>query len=610
MLTIAQVRATAPAYSKLSDAEIVAHAKVIGETLADSPIVKSKSEQRSFLSEAGHQLVGGVVADIPKAYSQTAQVLIPESDRSANRLHPASGASLGDIATSYFKGTEERAKAREKDYIPDLEGRTLAAQAGITGARAIPLSGSTLLTAPILGPAASFGAAGLVFGASSGKEEYDRLIKLGKTPEEAKQAAILVAATQGGGEALSQKLSLGMLGATKKAATASAGVFLGRTTTDEGIIKPFAKTYAKTLVGENLTENAQDVGTELIERQYGAGQQSIPDIVKQTTLATTGMVSWLAPFGIPAHMRNNQQASAVNTALDNPAMPAEARTKIIENLHAQAKQAGVPDADTWLIGAKADIANNRAIRREATVDVPDILGAETVDEAIATASAVHDTNTQTAPAVTAPAVPMPEPTAPEPTAPETTAPDLTEPAITAQATLDTPQPDNTEQTTPAVPTPEPTAPELSATPAVLTPPLTRPVLTPPGLTAPATRTPVTTSPGLTPPELIGPAIAPTPPLTRPTVHAHDFAPDEVTEIRVKQLQNPELDLTSWARGRFGTERANAVNNLAAAPSASIDDIPTEFLKTNKINGRSMQVLHDQGMKKINAYEGFLNCMRN
>lgn len=307
---------------------------------------ESSSNDKPFYDDAkevGRQVLGGAVVDLPKMVGQAAQYVSPNNS-------PVS---------KWGKKVVDSAKSREGDYTPDLEGRGGVAEMLIKGGRALPPSVATLVpyaAGPVVGTAATIA----LFGGSQAQETLEKGKEKGLSDSEANQAALMTGLVQGGGEALANKLSLGLLGAGKK----GIGAVLKGGRVAEEAVAPFLKAYGKALVGETATENAQDLSTEAIERAYGIGSgQSYSDIAKETTKATIGLTTLLAPFGIIGHYKNSQQAKAINEIMDNPNHDQGDRLKVISkvanDLHAQ----GVKGVDEWFRGAAEDIKNGVAVRR-------------------------------------------------------------------------------------------------------------------------------------------------------------------------------------------------------------------------------------------------------
>jgi GGDEF domain-containing protein len=323
----------------------------------DRPNIRPIEEfvpEESTLSQIGTQLAGGVVSDIPRMTGQALQAFSPKDSTVAK----------------FGKEMSAAAEERGKEYAPRLENKNEFENALISGSRSIPASVATMAAyavpgaGAVLGPAATVG----LYGGSQYQDTYDKIKAAGGSDEEAHLAGIKTGLIQGGGELVANKLSMGLLGAGKKVAGEGVKGVLGKAA-DTSVVKPFLKSYAKAMVGEPATEIAQDVGTELVERQGGAPETPISDIAYQSGTAALGMTTILAPFGLGGHYANSRIAEHVNTALDDPSKPAEYRLATVEHLYDTAKKAGATDADAWLAGAVEDISKGAPVRRD-TDQVP------------------------------------------------------------------------------------------------------------------------------------------------------------------------------------------------------------------------------------------------
>jgi GGDEF domain-containing protein len=310
--------------------------------------------EESTLSQMGTQLVGGVVSDIPRMTGQALQAFSPKDSTVAE----------------WGKEMAAAAEERGKEYVPQLEGKNEFEKAVIQGARAIPASAATMAAYAVPGAGAYLGPAATVglFGGSQYQDTYNKIKAAGGTDSEAHMAGLKTGVIQGGGELIANKLTLGMLGAGKKAVGEGVKGVLGKAT-DTSVIKPFLKNYAKAAVGEPATEIAQDVGTELVERQAGTPETPIGDIAYQSGTTALAMTTLLAPFGLGGHYANSKIAQHIDAALEDPTAPADYRLATVEHLHKEAKQAGAVDADTWYEKAVEDISKGLPVRRD-TDEVP------------------------------------------------------------------------------------------------------------------------------------------------------------------------------------------------------------------------------------------------
>ena len=332
--TLQQLRASAPQeFRSLSDDDLVReYSQNTG-----MPFEQAASffgvKPSGTLAEMGRQAVGGAVVDVPKMVGQ--------------------GLQYTGIAPEYGKELAQSAEERAYRYEPDVRGRGLMGQALVYGARGLAPVAATapLAFIPGVGEVAAAGAAATLFGTSSAQETYDKLIKQGATEEDATAAARRVGLIQGPLEGLATytgaRVAKGLapaLGIGGKTAAGVAGEMA-----ETGVAKPFLKGMAVNAVVQPGTEVAQDVGTSLVERAYGAKAEDLGDIAKQSALGGFGLTMLLGPLALGSHVRRSKQAEALNQMLygedTTPEQQLAARQMIVD----AAKQQGVPpkDAAAW-----------------------------------------------------------------------------------------------------------------------------------------------------------------------------------------------------------------------------------------------------------------------
>jgi hypothetical protein len=281
---------------------------------------------RGTLSEMGRQAVGGAVVDLPKMVGQ--------------------GLQYTGVAPQMGKELVEGAEERAVDYVPDMRGRGLVGQAGVLGARGLAPVGAVMATSMLPGgQAIAPVAAATLFGTSSAQETYEKLKAEGASEQDAIDAARRVGLVQGPLEGVATAVGL-------RAARPLAAALGGKTTgavagalTDTGIAKPFLKGMAANAVVQPATEVAQDVGTSLIERAYGAKDEDLGEIAKQSALGGFGLTMLLGPLALGGSMSRARGAQALKDALYNPDTPTEVRARAMDAVMAEAKRQGVGDAD-------------------------------------------------------------------------------------------------------------------------------------------------------------------------------------------------------------------------------------------------------------------------
>lgn len=382
------------------------------DTLEQKYGAADTSPVRGTLAEVGRQVGAGAVVDLPEMTGKAIQALSP-TDSGVNR---------------FGKEMRENAEARAPGWEPDLRDKGEVAQAAIRAGRAIPASVApiALSAVPVVGPELSLAATGALFGGSQYQDTYEKLISEGASPEEAKEAALGTAATQGGGEMIANKLTAGVLGAGKNVAANTIGGLTGQLTEKAALktaAKDFGKAYAADLVGEPATEIAQDTATEAIERAYGANPSTgYGDIAYQSGTTALAMAALLGLPGAGGHYANHKRAELIDQTLNDPASPESARLAAVNGIYNRAQSQGIQDADEWRAGALEDIAAGRPIRRD-TASIP------------AAAVAQQQAEQSAAPVVPEPNAPqsVPETIAPAPVPEQAAAPIVPEQAVTPEA---------------------------------------------------------------------------------------------------------------------------------------------------------------------------------
>lgn len=364
------------------------------------------SKPRGTLAEMGRQIGAGAVVDIPEMTGKAIQAIAPE----------------GGKVAQFGKELRESAEAREPEWAPDLRDKNEVQKALVQGARAVPasLAPAALAFVPGVGAPLSAAATGALFGGSQYQDTYEKLIQQGLPEAEAKEAALATAATQGGGEIIANKLTAGLLGAGKSVAQKTIGGITGDIAKQAGLkeaAKQFGKAYASELVGEPATEIAQDVGTEAIERAYGAKPSAeYGDIAYQSGTTALAMAAMLGLPGAGGHYAKAKMAEHVDKAIDDPTTPDATRIAAARSIYARAKRDGIQDADSWWQDAQRAILDKSPIRRD-TNEIP----AETIQPT--TPEEPVEQPPEITPEVALETVPEPAPEIP-PEAPKPVEPDL------------------------------------------------------------------------------------------------------------------------------------------------------------------------------------------
>jgi hypothetical protein len=332
--TIKQLRDSAPAeFRDLPEDELVRQYSQSTGTPFEQAADYFGVKPRGTLAEMGRQALGGAVVDLPKMVGQ--------------------GLQYTGIAPEFGREMAEAAEARAPEYAPDMRGRGLLGQAGVLGARGLAPVAATLPLAFVPGGQfAAPAAAAALFGTSSAQETYDKLISQGATEEDATAAARRVGMIQGPLEGVATAVGLRAarplataLGAAPKTTAGIAGAL-----TETAVAKPFAKGMATNLVVQPGTEVAQDVGSSLVERAYGAAPEDLGEMAKQSALGGFGLTLILSPLGLGASMSRARNAERLTQALYGENTAPEVREAARLEVLQAARQQGVPEQNIgdWL----------------------------------------------------------------------------------------------------------------------------------------------------------------------------------------------------------------------------------------------------------------------
>jgi hypothetical protein len=332
----------------MSDEELVRdYSKRLGESY-DTVATDLGLKPRGTLSEMGRQAVGGAVVDLPKMVGQ--------------------GLQYTGIAPEYGREMAQAAEARAPGYQPDMRGRGVAAEALISGARGLA---PVLATAPLAfvpgGQVAAPAAAAVLFGTSSAQETFDKLVGQGIPEDEAAAAARRVGMIQGPLEGIAT--AVGMRAARPLAtALGRAGTTAGvaGALTETGVAAPFLKGLATNMVVQPATEVAQDVGTSLVERAYGAAPEDLGAIARQSALGGIGLTALLGPLALGSHVSRSRRAEVLKDALYGENTDPAVRNKAMDIVMTEARRQGVGEQDIgqWFNSQiKLEEARNEALRQ-------------------------------------------------------------------------------------------------------------------------------------------------------------------------------------------------------------------------------------------------------
>ena len=243
---------------------------------------EKKAADRGFFSaagETGKQAVQGV-GDILNTGVQAV----------------AMNAPAGSAVEKYFS---EGAKGYEAGaWQPDTYGRGETAKAFIGAGRSLPTSlasGAASFAAPIVGT----GIAGYAMGSAQAWDTYQRGLAAGLSPEAAKAAALKTGAIEGAGEAIADRLGLGLL---KGAGKAASGMMRGMAPVSHG-----ARVAVDLLANAGLqsgTEYGQSYGEAAVENAAGISNQDPHAAGAEGFKTGLAMSALMAPFGVAGGYAN------------------------------------------------------------------------------------------------------------------------------------------------------------------------------------------------------------------------------------------------------------------------------------------------------------------
>jgi hypothetical protein len=332
--TLDDLRAAVPqSMRSLSDDALVRdYSQRVGKSFEETADYLGLKARGTF-AEMGRQAVGGAVVDLPKMVGQ--------------------GLQYTGIAPEFGREMAESAEARAPGYTPDMRGRGLLGQAGVLGARGLAPVAATLPLAFVPGgQVAAPLAAATLFGTSSAQETYDKLISQGASEEDATAAARRVGLIQGPLEGVATAVGLRAarplataLGAAPKTTAGIAGAL-----TETAVARPFVRGMGINLAVQPGTEVAQDVGSSLVERAYGAAPEDLGEMAKQSALGGFGLTLLLSPLGLGGAVSRSRNAERLQQALYGQDTAPEVREAARLEVMQAARQQGVSpqNAEEWL----------------------------------------------------------------------------------------------------------------------------------------------------------------------------------------------------------------------------------------------------------------------
>jgi len=352
MADIDRFRSMFPGMEDASDDEVIGQImRTTGRSYEEVASAVGVGPRGTF-SEMGRQLGASFAVDVPSMIGKGLQYIAPKQvyaltpDEVGQPAKPTPIERLGTTVREFGERNQE-------DWEADQRGRGVIGRSLVAGARGAGAA-APVLAASIVNPALGLGLTAGYFGGSSAQDTYEKVLAETGDEEAASAAARRVGVIQGAGEALATYTGAKLVGLGSKAFRKSATT-TGDVATDlmsAGGLKEFGKQYAKNLVVQPATEVAQDLGTEAVERAYGAQATDMGEIAQSSAEGGLGMALLLGPLGGVNAAVRRRRANALKEALTGEDIPTDIRTRAMDMVMEAAKKEGVAEADVdqWFSG--------------------------------------------------------------------------------------------------------------------------------------------------------------------------------------------------------------------------------------------------------------------
>jgi DNA polymerase III sliding clamp (beta) subunit (PCNA family) len=309
-------------------------------------------DERSGIGEFGARLYGSATVELPEQIGYIGKALSPKDS------------AAGD----WFNRRILEAKAMREnmpEVMPSVDPLEHPIKGGVFGEGAsmvVPSIAPNLIpglrgAAPII--------QGAAFGLSEGQRAYEEAIDAGKDPVTARKIAVLRGAIEGGGEGLAS-----LMGSQKWIRTAArpAQKLAVKTITDFArrkglgdLAKRFVADYLKTVGVEVATEEGQNIGEQLVDFYHGIGKFPTREDVARTALATLGMTTIMAPFGVHGQARRIKTENEVSKLLQNPQADPRARKAAAGLVAGEIRKRNRQAAENFEYNAVQAIANGQPL---------------------------------------------------------------------------------------------------------------------------------------------------------------------------------------------------------------------------------------------------------
>ena len=352
MADIDRFRSMFPGMEDASDDEVIGQImRTTGRSYEEVASAVGVGPRGTF-SEMGRQLGASFAVDVPSMIGKGLQYIAPKQvyaltpDEVGQPAKPTPIERLGTTVREFGERNQE-------DWEADQRGRGALGRSLVAGARGVGAA-APVLAASIVNPALGLGLTAGYFGGSSAQDTYEKVLAETGDEEAASAAARRVGVIQGAGEAIATYTGAKLIGlgskAFRKSATTTGGV--ATDLMSAGGLKEFGKQYAKNLVIQPATEVAQDLGTEAVERAYGAQATDMGEIAQSSAEGGLGMALLLGPLGGVNAAVRRRRANALKEALTGEDIPTDIRTRAMDMVMEAAKKEGVAEADVdqWFSG--------------------------------------------------------------------------------------------------------------------------------------------------------------------------------------------------------------------------------------------------------------------
>jgi hypothetical protein len=327
---------------------------------------------RGAMGEIGLGLKRGALGQFPQQIGQALKWLgeepKPITQGGLGSTTYEIGQSLENIGTEYLNRPANQLNPEAHNWLTN----SLASGAEMVVPSVAPLAVAAVLPASLPGwVSLGLGATsmGALYGGSQAQQTYEKAIKSGLTPEQARSLGIKTGAVEAGGEILGT-MALGWLfGTVGKGISQASGIHPVDAVFDAvknpAYFKDFAKKLPAVYGTEIGTEMGQNAGEAAIEQAGGIPVETSGgtpwEQAKQAIAPTFGMTTLLAPFGLAGHRSQAQQTTVAAGALQDANAPKEIRTAAAQSVYTALKSEDKAFAEEWMTNAKAAIASGAPV---------------------------------------------------------------------------------------------------------------------------------------------------------------------------------------------------------------------------------------------------------